>query len=42
MVVYLLSPAVISYRTSLPSIMMLSLACGLELRVWSSIHHDVS
>jgi hypothetical protein len=29
----LLNPAVMSYRTSLPSFMMLSLACGLVLRV---------
>jgi hypothetical protein len=31
--VVFLSPAVLSYRTSLPSFMMLSLACGLVLRV---------
>jgi hypothetical protein len=29
----LLSPAFMSYRTSLPSLMILSLACGLLLRV---------
>jgi hypothetical protein len=29
----LLSPAIMSYRTSLPSFLMLSLACALVLRV---------
>jgi hypothetical protein len=36
----LLSLAIISYHTSLPSFMMLSLACLCE-SVWSSIPRDV-
>jgi hypothetical protein len=38
----LLSPAVMSYHTSLPSFMMLSLTCVLVWELWSAIHRDVS
>jgi hypothetical protein len=39
--VVLLSPTVLSHRTSLSIFMMLSLVCVKCWECWSSIHHDV-
>jgi hypothetical protein len=38
----LLSPAVLSYCTSLPSFVMLSMACFFVREFWSLIHRDVT